>query len=320
MLQLLEPPITLEDMTASISVSGITFLKVGRYKQRHGTMTNVTQKSMHGFQLNKNLPELKPPPKKKKRASPQQDLQEVPEIKKETKPKTYSIKKTEIGRRIRTFIQQMRGEKQLYFWTITFPPGTSDDVAFILFNKWATRLRKEKMLKNYIWITERQENGTIHYHMGINHKMDIKKSNRYMRAAIFTCIDKGEIKYDRELAKNYNGIDISKDRKTRRITNFAKRNKSKALVQYLTKYITKNKGSFKHLAWHCSRSYSNLITTVRFTGREIAKVILKNFINYTKKIESEYFEFFPWLNQTPKDVTGYLIMVNRQVQDLLNKN
>src|SRR3989304_8750072 len=116
----------------------------------------------------------------------------------------------------------MSGEKMLYFWTVTLPPGTSDNIAFVLLNKWLTRLRQEKMIKEYLWISERQQNGTIHYHMVINRKMNVQKANKFMRASIMHCINDGSIIYDRNKATRYNGIDISKDRKTRKVINFAK--------------------------------------------------------------------------------------------------
>ena len=48
-----------------------------------------------------------------------------------------------------------------------------------------------------------------------------------------TSIDKKEIEWTRNQAANYNGVDIAKDRKTRRVTNFAKQNKEKALSNNL---------------------------------------------------------------------------------------
>ena len=141
-------------------------------------------------------------------------------------------------------MNQMRGEKMLYFWTITFPENTTDDTAYILLNKWLTRLRTEKMLKEYLWVGERQENNTIHFHMVINQKMNVQKANKYMRASIMHRINKGEIIYDRIAAMRYNGVDIAKDRKTKRVTNFAKQNKEKSLSNYLTKYVTKNNRTF----------------------------------------------------------------------------
>jgi hypothetical protein len=210
----------------------------------------------------------------------------------------------------------MKGEKLLYFWTVTFPKGTDDNTAFILLNKWLTRLRQEKLLKEYLWVTERQQNKTIHFHIVINQKLDVKKANRYMRACIMYSIDKNEIQWSRVQAMSYNGVDISKDRKTRRVTNFAKQNKQKSLSNYLTKYVTKNNETFSHLAWHSSRGYSNLITSVRFTSIEYQQSNCQNLLFTESPIETEWFIHYRWKGEPPKDLLNYLAQINQHVQTL----
>jgi len=229
----------------------------------------------------------------------------------------YRIDKKEVTHRIRGYINQMKGEKLLYFWTVTFPNQTTDDTAYILLNKWLTRLRQEGLLKEYLWIAERQENGTIHFHIVINNRMDVKKANRYMRAAIMWSINKGEVNWTRNQAANYNGVDICKDRKTRRVTNFAKQNKQKSLSNYLTKYITKNDSTFSHLAWHSSRGYSNLIIAVRFTESEYQVSNTKNLLNYESPLETEYYIHYRWKGLPPKDLLTYLQLINQHVQAII---
>jgi len=63
------------------------------------------------------------------------------------------------------------------FYSVSFPEGTTDDQAFECWNLWLTRLRKTYNLLNYIWVTERQKNGTIHYHMLTNNYMPILQIN-----------------------------------------------------------------------------------------------------------------------------------------------
>jgi hypothetical protein len=229
----------------------------------------------------------------------------------------YSIDKTEVTNRIKGYLNMMKGEKMLYFWTITFPLSTTDDTAYILLNKWLTRLRTEKMLKEYLWIAERQENGTIHFHMVINQKMNVQKANKYMRASIMHSINKGEIVYSRLDAMRYNGVDIAKDRKTRRVTNFAKGNKQRSLANYLTKYVTKNNSTFTHLAWHSSRGYSNLITAVRFTMSEYSKGNVEMLVDNEKPIIHEYYTFRRWKGSPPKDLLTYLGLLNHSIQTAL---
>ena len=213
----------------------------------------------------------------------------------------------------------MKGEKKLYFWTITFPLNTTDDTAFICFNKWLTRVRKELNLRSYLWITERQGNGTIHFHIAIHQRLCVKKANRYMRACLFTCIDNKEIIYSRLDAKNYNGVDIAKNRKTKRVTNFAQKKSTKTLVNYLTKYITKNNGQFTHLAWHSSRDYSNLITSIRLTEYELNNSGIKQFLSPDAIFQSEWFTFFRWKDKPPPDLLKYLSFINQKALSLLNQ-
>jgi hypothetical protein len=148
--------------------------------------------------------------------------------------------------------------------------------------------------------------------------MDVKKANRYMRSAIMTSIDKKEIEWTRHQAMNYNGVDICKDRKTRRVTNFAKQNKQKSLTNYLTKYVTKNNESFSHLAWHSSRGYSNLILSVRFTNEEYSISNCGKLLMTENPIESEWFIHYRWKGEPPKDLLNYLAHINQTIQQKLN--
>jgi len=315
-MQLLKLPTTFEDMTASVSMTGITILKDGKYKQRHGGPKEIIE-SYPGELITKQEYKLRYKGKEPDKRRPPKNVSLAPAIqKKVSMPRNYKINKKEVTHRIRGYVNQMAGEKQLYFWTVTFPLGTSDDTAFILLNKWLTRLRKEKLLKSYLWITERQQNNTIHFHIAINNRVCVKKANRFMRAAIFTCVDAGEIPYSRIDAKNYNGVDIAKDRKTKRVTNFAKQSKAKNLVNYLTKYISKNNGTFTHLAWHSSRDYSNLIISVRITSAEYDSSGVKQFICTEHIFENDWIRFYKWKGHPPDELLSYLKYVNQLAMSL----
>lgn len=316
-MKLLDVPHTTEDMRYSVGLSGVTILTQSRFKYRHSGYKEIEQIPRQGFQI-----------KTKKSASPKRRFSKgkakqkpasVPKSAQGGKVKIsqYRIDKKEVTNRIKGYINQMKGEKLLYFWTVTFPLFTTDDTAYILLNKWLTRLRKEGMLREYLWIAERQENNTIHFHIVINNRMDVKKSNRFMRAAIMYSIDKGEIKWTRDQAKNYNGVDICKDRKTRRVTNFAKQNKQKALANYLTKYCTKNDSTFSHLAWHSSRGYSNLVIAVRFTESEFQRSNTINLLNTENPLQTEYYLHYRWKGLPPKDLMVYLQLINQHIQETL---
>lgn len=295
-------------------MTGVTMLKQYRYKQRHGGLKTIVQIPGKGFDLSKNHMIKKKKVKSKKQLQSELQNPIVKSKGSKVKNRMYTINKKEVIHKVRGYVNQMKGEKLLYFWTVTFPVNTTDDTAHTLLNKWLTRLRSEKMIKEYLWISERQQNKTLHFHMVINRRMDVKKANKFMRASIMHCINNSEIQYSRIQAKNYNGVDIAKDRKTKRVTNFAKQNKQKALSNYLTKYITKNNEGFKHLAWHNSREYSNIITSVRFTKREMSVSKCGELMNSEKKIETEFFIFHSWKNGTPSDILKYLGMINQHLQ------
>lgn len=328
--QLLGVPFHYNDMTAQASMTGITVLKQGKFKQRHGGPKEIIQLPREGLKLRRDVEKesdqinnLKQLRKKRGTPTPRQ-------IKPREKTGNYTVNKKEVTHRIRNFVNQMSGERKLYFWTITFPSGTDDDTAFLCFNKWLTRVRKELNLRSYLWITERQDGkrltdstqvatNTIHFHIAIHQRLCVKKANRFMRACLFTCIDQGLIKYSRIDAKNYNGVDISKNRKTRRVINFALRKSTKSLTNYLTKYITKNAGKFKHLAWHSSRDYSNLIISVRLTDSEYLQSGIENWINLEVVYEGEWFRFFKWKDGPPGQFLKYMARVNQQALSLLNQ-
>lgn len=316
-MQLVHFPPTHTDMRASMSLTGVTILKETRYTTRHSGYKNVVQRPYTGFALKSKDPEtiaLKAVKPKKKKVVIEEPNEPKPEKKKQTE---YTINKKEIAHRIRNYVNQMPGKKELYFWTITFPVGTCDDVAFVLMNKWLTRLRTENMIGSYLWVTERQENKTIHFHMAMHRKMFAKKANKYMRACIMHCINAGEINYSRHDAMIYNGVDISKNRKNRKVTNFAEGKNSRALVKYLTKYVTKNDGVFHRLAWHCSRDYSNIIISVRMTDKEFTFMVSWGYLEEKICFEGQYYEFYKWKKEPPPILLQYLKMVNNLVLDMV---
>ena len=266
--QILEIPKHYTPMKSSVSMSGITVLKGTNYKYRHHGYKEIIQVPVKGFVSKKEYKRINPPVPATTKSSRLKKHDDNLRSGKKKKVCIYSINRKEVRNRILQYVNQMKGEKLLYFWTITFPIRTSDDTAFILLNKWLTRLREENMLKEYLWIAERQENNTIHFHMVINRRMDIRKANKFMRASIMYSIKRKEVNWSFDSAMKYNGIDIAKNRKSKRIVNFAKAKCKKQLIIYLTKYISKNTTTFPHLAWHSSREYSNLIIAFRLTDDE----------------------------------------------------
>ncbi len=232
----------------------------------------------------------------------------------------YRVNKREIRQRLLGYMNTQRGSKELYFWTVTFPKGTADDLCYKIFNIWLTALRKYKMLREYLWIAERQPGtGTIHFHIAIPHKMHVQRANAMMAGTLKTFARRGELPYSVHQCARYNGVDISKNRKTKRVTNFANKKGSRALSHYLTKYVTKNDEQFTHLAWHNSRGYSQLFTGVTFSVEEFKKFSFGFFLDRRRVFEiGDFARFIPWISYPPPLFEEHLYKVNSFVQE--NKN
>jgi hypothetical protein len=79
-----------------------------------------------------------------------------------------------------------------------------------------------------------------------------------VRASLEGFLKRKEFEYDRQKIKNYNGVDIAKNRKSGRVINLAKQKDNRLVISYLTKYVTKNNELFERLPFHSSHSISNL--------------------------------------------------------------
>lgn len=303
-------------MVCRVTVKGIEVTKAGKYKKRHYGSNEVYECPNRKFYTKQQY----------KKLFPKEFAAKKPTRQKTKNPTTptgnnekhgFKIDKKTVTKRLSTFWQTLPGEKQLYFWTITFPKGTTENEGHKLFNIWLTRMREEMNLKSYLWVKELQSNGTIHFHIAVHQKLSVKQANRFMRASIMRAIDNQQINWERHKATKYNGVDIAKDRKTKRVVNFAKSKKAKALSNYLTKYVTKNQTEFTMLAWHCSRDYSNIITSVALTRDEVKKYQLHKHISRSKMYENDYFQIFYWTDKPPNRVLKYFEMINTLIREVL---
>lgn len=234
------------------------------------------------------------------------------------KKKEYRLNKKEITSRIPLYINAMTGTKRLFFWTITFPEGYPDDLCYKAFNVWLTRLRKECNLKSYLWVAERQRNKTLHYHICISQYLNVQKANRFMRASISNQITKLKVNINNKDIGRYNGVDIAKNRKTKRVVNFAKKSKSRALYLYLTKYVSKNNSTSQRYVWHCSREYSNLSTTVRFSFQDALEEGVFEYVNLYDKWETKHFIYYRWSKGPPAFITNFLTTVNQVILSIID--
>lgn len=324
------------------TTSGITFLKQSSFRSRY-TGNKFYAVDINGSKIWEKSELIKEvygekKPKKKARVETQADyknifqceqvqisgklstlLGAISTIRSELstkKEKSYSVHKREVRQRLLGFMNTQAGKKELYFWTVTFPAGVSDKIAYQIFNTWLTRLRQLKMLKNYLWVAERQKIGTIHFHIAIPHKMYVKRANAMMAGTLKTFSKRGDIPVSVFQCKRYNGVDIAKNRNTGRVTNFAIKKGNKALIGYLTKYVTKNDASFSHLAWHNSRGFSSIFTGVTFTIPEFVGYGFNLLLNRQKIFSTEFFTFVPWLNDPPPLLVNHLYKINSFTQNL----
>ena len=227
----------------------------------------------------------------------------------------YKINKAKLKAKILAFSQLNESKKQMYFWTITFPAGTADDLCFKLFNIWLTRCRKLQNLKSYIWVAERQKIGTIHFHLLINSRMNIKESNRYMRESLLNIYEKDKNAFGTYNPQNYNGVDIDKNRKTKQIINFARGGNIKILSQYLTKYVSKNNEQYAHAPNHYSRDVSALFTHVTLSNLELCEIAEKYNIQLHFVSDNEFFSYYSFTEEAPQKIFETLHTTNNIIYD-----
>src|SRR5665648_171463 len=173
----------------------------------------------------------------------------------------YKLRKSKIKRKCFALSRLEKSKKFLAFYSISFPVGLSDDDAYKVFNVWLTRCRKIGGLNTYLWVAERQKNGTIYFHLLTNDHMQIRDVNGFMAIALATAKQKGVEALQSINPEKYNGVDVKMVKGTR-----------KSLVSYLVKYISKNDIEFYRLPWHCSRDVSRLFTSQNYDESEEDKL------------------------------------------------
>lgn len=234
-----------------------------------------------------------------------------------TVPKTYTVNKKEVTGRLHCMtgclFSHLKVNAFLGMLTISFPPCVSEHNGMQALNTWLTAIRLK--LGQYIWVSEFQQNGTIHYHLLILKRVNIVKVNRAMKVVLCNLVRDGVIKHNLSAMKRYNGVDLAKDRKTRQVTNFCDPKSRKALGWYITKYITKNNATFKHAAWGCSRAFSAIFTGLTCTYNEFIKMEWQYLAWADPAISTEWFDFFPWHHETgpPENFLDLLNKVNSYV-------
>jgi hypothetical protein len=243
-----------------------------------------------------------------------------------TKRTDRQINKTKVRNKMYALFNLKSSRNFMAFYSVSFPAGTSDDICFKLWNYWLTACRKRFYLTNYVWVSERQKNGTLHYHMITNNWLPIQNINKIMAIQINNqvlagCMSWGEpqvkersVTINGQTVKeqyktqpcmeNYNGVDVDaiygskRHQKTGKYINPAQLRQW--LSCYITKYVTKNSEKFTHLCWHCSRSVSLLFTSqlIEFEKRLPVTMLLPSDKNMYLNFKSDFnhtcvFKFIP---------------------------
>lgn len=162
----------------------------------------------------------------------------------------------------------------LAFYSISFPAGINDDIAYKILNSCLTVLRKKHGLKSYLWVMERQRNGTIHYHMLTNDFMYVRDVNDVIASSIDYYVERGQASWGKSSRTKYNGVDVKAIVKKGTTRNPLTRTEIVASVnRYLSKYLSKQDQPSSHRVWFCSRAVSALFISVSFS-EDIAPYVL----------------------------------------------
>lgn len=171
------------------------------------------------------------------------------------------MNKPKVKAKIIAFSRAKIGSLKMKFVTITFPSGCSDDLCMQCLNTWLTKLRSITSSFDYLWVAERQGNGTLHFHLFTKTFFNIRVINHHMAVTIDNVLRKNKEGMPSFSPEKYNGIDVKVVDKISHI------------VKYVTKYVTKMKELNFNKSWACSRLVSRLFTHVQLSEQQMTRCI-----------------------------------------------
>lgn len=192
------------------------------------------------------------------------------------------------------------------FWTVTFPEGTPDNLAFKALNILLTRWRKAVPDLNYCWTAERQSNQTAHFHAVSDTYMNVKLLNHWMRATLRNMGDQIPWSYEGQ-ADRCNPITISPPVRSRH-----------GMENYLVKYLTKAIGSGFSQPWHCSRSIGKIATRVQLDHHSVIESLAievrrdSGRHHLVHALVEDQFIFVPYPSRVNRRVADTLLEHNRK--------
>ena len=185
--------------------------------------------------------------------------------------------------RIRAALRLRRFSKPVLL-TISYPQGTTDQECHRLLNIWFTRMRKFKQHLLYIWVAERQKNGTLHFHVILSEAYPLAHLKQIMRESLKGIYTNWQ---------NYNGMDI------RNIKGKEK------MAKYLVKYLNK------------SPEGANCSKALRFINLGAVLEEVPDNIDYNLIIAERWFSIYAH-KETKDKYFGYMFELNnRLVDDML---
>ncbi|MDE3235915.1 MAG: hypothetical protein KGO81_08180 [Bacteroidota bacterium] len=168
---------------------------------------------------------------------------------KQSKPRTMSSRtKSKIRKKLIAFA---RLNKKLSFLTLTFVNKVEDKLAIKVLRTFLDNAKKRSKDFQYIWVAEKQSENkvfenNIHFHLVTNKFWKLEKWWQY-----WLDVQKkfGIVPRD-ENFKPSSAFDV-------KVINS---NNIKGIINYLTKYVTKNASEFDCQVWNCSKKISRLYT------------------------------------------------------------
>ncbi|SDX05821.1 hypothetical protein SAMN05444410_108166 [Hydrobacter penzbergensis] len=171
------------------------------------------------------------------------------EKKKEKKLRSMSSRtKGKIRKKLIAFA---RIHKNLSFLTLTFVNEVQDSTAVKVLRVFLDNAKKRSKDFQYLWVAERQTKNTvfennIHFHLITNKYWKLEKWWPYWL----------DVQARFGILPREAGSKPSSAFDVRHVSS----NNIKGIVNYLTKYVTKNQGQFDCQVWNCSKKISRLYT------------------------------------------------------------
>ena len=278
--------------------------------------SNISEDEKEMFEL---FQEEKKKPKNKN-TNLEEETEEV-----EKKPKTYKMNKSKVRKKATAFSYLKDSENFLGFYSISFPDKTSDEIARKALNLWLTRLRIRYSLTNYMWVTERQKNRNLHFHLLTNNKMPIKAVNREMAEILRHYETQKQLSFGNSSFDKYNGVDLSYSGKPRKnskkkyiYTKQTTIQRQKFISRYITKYISKQDEIWEFLPNHWSRSISVLNHGVKLNLEE-EKIAIDLILSPSfdgKIISNDFCMLYLFKDELPRILLKRLLAENERVYSL----